>query len=382
LGISLESARRPITWRGWGIGAVWLSPIYPTPDADLGYDISDYLAVDPRFGTLEEFDRLLAALHERDIHLILDLVPNHTSDQHPWFIESRTGPESPKHDWYVWRDSRPDGSPPNNWESYFGGSAWSYVEPPGKWYLHSFDRGQPDLNWENPQVRRALLDAMRFWLDRGVDGFRVDGLWLLGDHDFPRIASRIGPERARLAHMLLLTLRGTPTWYYGDELGLPNPNPPATLTMIDPQASTAPERDRLIARTPMQWTSGPHAGFSKVEPWLPIVTDDPDFTVERQRDDPESVLSFVRTLIDLRKRTPALSVGTYRSLPAPPEVFSFQRPHPDGTVQVYLNFGDVPREVRLPRGSRVLLSTAGTKIAERPSSTRMTLAAYEGIMVA
>ncbi|MGH2555675.1 MAG: alpha-amylase family glycosyl hydrolase, partial [Actinomycetota bacterium] len=177
----LAGIREKADYLAWlGIGAVWLSPIYPSPDADLGYDISDYLAVDPRLGTLEEFDAMLAAMHERGIRLVLDLVPNHTSDQHPWFVESRIGPESPRHDWYVWRESRPDGSPPNNWESYFGGPAWTYVEPPGKWYLHSFHRGQPDLNWENPLVREAMQNVMRFWLGRGVDGFRVDVLWLLG----------------------------------------------------------------------------------------------------------------------------------------------------------------------------------------------------------
>ncbi len=482
-----------------GIGAVWLSPIYPSPDADLGYDISDYISVDPRFGTLEEFDSLLAALHERDIRLILDLVPNHTSDQHPWFVESRSGPGSPKHEWYVWRESRPDGSPPNNWESFFGGPAWSYVDPPGGWYLHSFDRGQPDLNWDHPQVRRAVQDVMRFWLDRGVDGFRVDVLWLLskdpelrdnpmnpewkeglspwlrllrensedgprshefarllrsvvdeypdrvmigevvlpparavayhgkrleeahlphnfaltelrtwsadeiravvesyehllpprawpnwllGDHDFPRIASRVGPERTRLAHMLLLTLRGTPTWYYGDELGLSNAIlPPGTLTTIDPQAATTPERDRLIARTPMQWSPGPYAGFSKVEPWLPVASDDPEFTVQRQRQEPESVLTFVRALINIRRRTPALSVGTYRSLPALPEVFSFEREHPDGAVQVHLNFGAESREVRLPRAGRILLSTANTKANDAPGASRVGLRPYEGVIV-
>jgi alpha-glucosidase len=482
-----------------GIGAVWLSPIYPSPDADLGYDISDYLTVDPRYGTLEEFDALLAALHERDIRLILDLVPNHTSDQHPWFIESRSGPESPKHDWYVWRESRPDGSPPNNWESYFGGSAWSYVESPGMWYLHSFDRGQPDLNWENPDVRRALQDVMRFWLDRGVDGFRVDVLWLLskdpelrdnpvnpdwgeglspwlrllrensedgpraheyarllrsvideypdrvmvgevvlpppravsfhgdrldeahlphnfaltelpawtadeirtvveeyerllppgawpnwllGDHDYPRIASRVGSERTRLVHMLLLTLRGTPTWFYGDELGLPSAHfRPAALTTIDPQASTAPERDRLIARTPMQWSTEPHAGFSQVEPWLPLASDDPAFTVERQRGEADSALNFVRALILLRRRTPALSIGTYRSLPAPPDVFSFERGHGDGTVHVHLNFGDAEHAIGVPEGSRFLLSTAGTKATDAPEAPRVLMRPFEGIIV-
>jgi alpha-glucosidase len=493
----LSGIREKAEYLAWlGVDAIWLSPIYPSPDADMGYDISDYRAIDPRFGTLEDFDRLLAGLHERDIRLILDLVPNHTSDQHPWFLESRSGPQSPRHDWYVWRESRPDGSPPNNWESYFGGLAWHFVEPPGKWYLHSFDRAQPDLNWENPEVRRAMQDVMRFWLDRGVDGFRVDVLWLLGkdpelrdnpvnpdwreglppwlrlrrahsedgpraheyvrllrsvvdeypdrvmigevvlpperavayhgadldeahlphnfaltevqrwtaeeiravvdgyesllparawpnwllgDHDFPRIASRVGAERVRLVHMLLLTLRGIPTWYYGDELGLPNTSfPPARLPLVDPQTGTSPERDRLIARTPMQWTPGLHAGFSETEPWLPLASEDTELTVERQREDPGSVLCFVQALIDLRRRTQALSIGSYRSLPAPDDVFTFDRWHPDGAVQVHLNFSDGTREVVLPRSGRVLLSTAG---AAADTSTRLTLRPYEGVIV-
>ena len=496
----LEGIRVKADYLEWlGIGAVWLSPIYPSPDADLGYDISDYLTVDPRFGTLEDFDALLAALYGRGIKLILDLVPNHTSDQHPWFVESRSGPESPKHGWYVWRESGPGGSPPNNWESYFGSPAWSYVEPPGTWYLHSFDRGQPDLNWENPEVRRAMQDVMRFWLDRGVDGFRVDVLWLLskdpelrdnpvnpewndglppwlrllrqnsedgpraheyarllrsvidefpdrvmvgevvlpparavsfhgerleevhlphnfaltelatwradeirtvvreyerllppgawpnwllGDHDFPRIASRVGPDRTRLALMLLLTLRGTPTWYYGDELGLANAHfQLSTMTVIDPQASTSPERDRLVARTPMQWSPGPHAGFSRVEPWLPLASDDPAFTVERQRESPDSVLNFVRALIHLRRRTDALSIGTYRSLPAPPDVFSFERGHPDGAVQVHLNFGDREQEIGVPLESRMLLSTAGAKAMDAPDTPRVVMQPWEGMII-
>jgi len=496
----LMGIREKVDYLAWlGIDAVWLSPIYPTPDVDLGYDISDHLSVDSRLGTLEEFDRLLAALHHRDIRLILDLVPNHTSDQHPWFLESRRVSESPKRDWYVWRDPRPDGSPPNNWESYFGGSAWSFTEPPGKWYLHSFDRAQPDLNWDNPQVRRAVQGVMRFWLDRGVDGFRVDVLWLLskdpelrdnpvnpdwgeglppwlrlvransedgpraheyarllrsvvdeypdrvmigevvlpparavtfhgkhldeahmphnfalaeqrnwtaneiravvddyesllppgawpnwllGDHDFPRIATRVGAERVRLAHMLQLTLRGTPTWYYGDELGLPSARfSPDRTTLIDPQASMSLERDRLVARTPMQWTTGRHAGFSEVEPWLPLASDDPQLTVERQMEAPGSMLNFVRTLIDLRRRSPALSIGTYRSLPSPSDVFSFERRHPDGAVQIHLNFGDLTREVQKPKQGRVQLSTRGATIPDAPESYRIKLRANEGVMV-
>jgi alpha-glucosidase len=496
----LAGIREKADYLRWlGVDAVWLSPIYPTPDADLGYDISDYRAVDPRLGTLEDFDGMLAALHERGIRLVLDLVPNHTSDRHPWFLESRSGPESPRHDWYVWREARPDGSPPNNWESYFGGSAWHFLEPPGKWYLHSFDPGQPDLNWDNPQVREAIQDVMRFWFDRGVDGFRVDVLWLLGkdpdgrdnpadpdwheglgpwrrfrrvhsedwpsaheyarllrsvveeypdrvligevvlppaqavtyhgakldeahmphnfaltelrtwsadeiraiveeyesllpagawpnwllgDHDFSRIASRVGPERMQVVHMLLLTLRGTPTWYYGDELGLPDANLSLErATLIDPQAASAPERDRLRARRPMQWSPGPHAGFSPAEPWLPIASEDPMLTVDHQRSDPGSTLSMFRSLLDLRRRTPALAVGTYRALPAPPDVFAYERRHPDGAVQIHLNFGDRSREVAVRRPGNILLSTTGAREPGAPVESRATLRPHEGVIV-
>jgi alpha-glucosidase len=496
----LAGIREKVDYLHWlGIDAVWLSPIHPTADADLGYDISDYQAIDPRLGTLRDFDDLVETLHERGIKLVLDLVPNHTSDQHPWFIESRSGPESPRHDWYVWRTSRPDGSPPNNWESYFGGSAWRYAEPPGEWYLHSFDPAQPDLNWGNPAVRGAITDVMRFWLDRGVDGFRVDVLWLLGkdpqlrdnavdpgwregdapwrrlrrvhsedhpsahgyarllrsvvdeypervligevvlpparavayhganldeahmphnfaltelrawtadeirsiveeyeslmpsgawpnwllgDHDFSRIASRVGPERVRLAHMLLLTLRGTPTWYYGDELGLPDAHlPPARAALVDPQAATAPERDRLVARTPMQWSPGPGGGFSRSDPWLPLASEDPALTVEHQRSDPESTLNLFRSLVALRRRMPALSVGGYRSLPAPIDVFAFERVHPEGTVQIHLNLGDLSREVTLQRSGRILLSTIGGRDPDGFGESRIMLRPHEGVII-
>ena len=476
-----------------GVDAVWLSPIYPSPDVDLGYDISNYVDVHPALGTLGDFDRLVTALHQHDVRLVLDLVPNHTSDKHPWFVESRD-PSSLRHDWYVWRDGMPDGAPPNNWVSYFGKPAWDYLEPPGKWYLHSFDPGQPDLNWDNPDVLAAIHDAMRFWLDRGVDGFRVDVLWLLGkdpelrdnprdpewheglptrlqlvrrysedgpdahararslravvdeypdrvmigevvlpperavayhgemldeahiphnftltelrewsadevrsavdayealvprgawpnwllgDHDFSRIATRVGPDLLRVTHMLLLTLRGTPTWYYGDELGMQNAIVPGGHPLADPQAFGAPGLDRLPARSPMQWSSGPNAGFSTVEPWVPIASNDPALTVEGQRDDSASMLSLFRSLVRLRRETPALAVGAYRSLPAPTEVFSYERTHPDGAaVQVHLNFGDEHREIEPPGGAEVLLSTipgAGA-VATR-------LRPYEGVVV-
>ena len=157
-----------------GVDAIWLTPIYRSPFRDLGYDISDYCSIDPAFGSLESFDKLLAALHKEGIRLILDLVPNHTADDHEWFIESRSSPDNPKADWYVWADAAEIGGPPNNWLSRFGGSGWEWCEARRQYYYHSFLVEQPDLNWRNPQVRAAVADLMRFWLDRGVDGFRVD----------------------------------------------------------------------------------------------------------------------------------------------------------------------------------------------------------------
>jgi len=157
-----------------GIDAIWLSPIYPSPDVDFGYDVANYVDVDPRYGTLEEFDTLVEVAHQYKIKIILDLVLNHTSDQHPWFIESRKSMDNPYHDWYMWHDPSPTGGAPNNWLSWFGGNGWEYDKNLGQYYFHMFYKQQPDLNWRNPEVRKAMLDVYRFWLDRGVDGFRMD----------------------------------------------------------------------------------------------------------------------------------------------------------------------------------------------------------------
>ncbi len=190
-----------------GVDAIWLSPIYPSPMADFGYDISDYTAIDPRFGSLEDFDELLAATHDRGLKLLLDLVPNHTSDRHPWFLESCSSRDNPKRDWYIWRDPAADGGAPNNWLSEFGGSAWEFDSRTAQYYCHTFLREQPDLNWRNPQVRDAIYDVMRFWLECGVDGFRLDAIWyLLKDPQFrdnprnpdyrPRPAAKSEPDPA------------------------------------------------------------------------------------------------------------------------------------------------------------------------------------------
>src|SRR5262249_1998491 len=176
----LSGILRRVDYLSWlGVDAVWLSPIYPSPMADFGYDVADYVDIDPLFGRLGDFDRLVRALHERCIRVILDFVPNHTSDQHPWFREARSSRHHARRDWYIWRDPR-DGKAPNNWLSVAtGASAWEYDPPSGQYFYHAFLAEQPDLNWRNPEVRRAMYEVMRFWLDRGVDGFRVDTIWRL-----------------------------------------------------------------------------------------------------------------------------------------------------------------------------------------------------------
>src|SRR5918994_1015648 len=275
-----------------GVDAVWLSPIFPSPMADFGYDICDYTNIDPLFGTLKDFHELRESAHALGLKLLLDLVPNHTSDQHPWFVESRSSRDSPKRDWYIWRDPAPDGGPPNNWISDFGGSSWEWDETSGQYYLHAFLKEQPDLNWRNPEVRAAMLDVMRFWFDRGVDGFRIDVLWhlikaeglpdnpqnpeyrpnwVIASHDYPRIAAKLGEAQARVAAMLLLTLRGTPTLYQGDELGIGKVDIPPHQVR-DPKELREPGigLGRDPSRTPMAWDGSLNAGFTTGEPWLPL----------------------------------------------------------------------------------------------------------------
>ena len=438
-----------------GVDAIWLSPVFPSPMADYGYDVADYCGIDPLFGDLAAFDRLLNAVHARGLKLLLDFVPNHSSDQHPWFVQSRSSRTDPKRDWYIWRDAKPDGGPPNNWISDFGGSAWEWDAATGQYYLHAFLRQQPDLNWRNPAVKAAMLDAMRFWFDRGVDGFRIDVLWhivkaegfpdnppnpywrpgiterdrliqrhstdqpeahaiaaemraladsygervligeiflpndaharwygtperpqvhlpfnfqlienewdaatlratiaayeaslpphgwpnwVIGSHDAPRIAARIGEAQARVAAMLLLTLRGTPTLYQGDELGIGQVDIPPQRVR-DPQELRQPGlgigRDR--SRTPMPWDTSPHAGFSTAEPWLPLNPDWPARNVAAQAGDPTSMLALYRRLLALRRAHPALSVGDFRLLEAADGVLAYERRDGGEVLRVALN---------------------------------------------
>jgi alpha-glucosidase len=479
-----------------GADAVWISPIYPSPMIDFGYDVVDYCGVDLIFGTLDDFDRLLAEAHARGLKVILDFVPNHTSDRHPWFLESRSSHQNPKRNWYIWRDPAPDGGPPNNWLANFGGSGWNFDATTGQYYYHAFLKEQPDLNWRNLEVREAMYSALRFWLDRGVDGFRVDVLWLLikderfrdnppnpawqphqaginrliqrysadqpeihdvvremravldgyadrvligeiylpverlvayygwdmkgahlpfnfqliftawtapaisrivaeyevalpdggwpnwvvGNHDQKRIATRVGPAQARVAAMLLLTLRGTPTLYYGDELGLENvPIPPDRVQ--DPWEKNEPGLGlgRDPARTPMPWDGSDNAGFTTGVPWLPMSADHASRNVAVLAADGRSILSLYRCLIALRRQRAALHAGRYVPMHAEDEIIVFERHHDgEAPLLVALNLGSRPQRLALSGDAakaRLLLSTEldrdgemiGTVLALRPA---------------
>ncbi|USI71445.1 alpha-amylase family glycosyl hydrolase [Sphingomonas morindae] len=462
-----------------GVDAVWLSPIFPSPMADFGYDVADYCGIDPRFGTLADFDRLIAAAHARGLKLLLDFVPNHSSSQHPWFLESRASRDNPRRDWYIWRDPAPGGGPPNNWISDFGGSAWTWDDATGQYYLHAFLKEQPDLNWRNPAVRAAMMDVLRFWLARGVDGFRIDVLWhmvkaeglpdnppnpdyrpemgemhsllqlhstdqpevhaiaaemraiadhystpgaervligeiylpvvrlmryygaapgegvhlpfnfqlieaawnaralsrliadyeaalpahgwpnwVLGNHDRARIASRVGPDQARVAAMLLLTLRGTPTLYYGDELGLEDvPIPPERVQ--DPRELREPGLGlgRDPVRTPMPWSAAPGAGFTTGAPWLPLNPDWRTRNVAAQAEDPNSMLRLHQALLALRRAYPALATGDFIGLEADGDILAYERRLGAERLVVVLNLGGWPARFDCEGPVRPLLST-------------------------
>lgn len=463
-----------------GVDAIWLSPIFPSPMADFGYDVADYCGIDPRFGTLADFDALLAAAHDRGLGLLLDLVPNHTSDQHPWFRESRSSRDNPKRDWYIWRDAGPDGAPPNNWISDFGGSAWQWDEATGQYYYHAFLKEQPDLNWRNPDVRAAMMQVLRFWFARGIDGFRIDVLWhlikhadfpdnprnadwkegepeyarvhqlystdqpevhgiahemraiadeygarvligeiylpveklvtyygtpaapgvqlpfnfqligahwdareiagriaryeaalppggwpnwVLGNHDRPRIATRIGAAQARVAMMLLLTLRGTPTLYYGDEIGMEDVPIPPDLVQ-DPRELNEPGigLGRDPVRTPMAWDASPYAGFSSAAPWLPLHADWAVRNVAAQRADPASMWRLTQKLLRLRHEHAALSLGDYHGMDAGGDVLAYERRLGADRILVVLNLGGKPQPFAIPEwaeGLAVLASAQG-----------------------
>jgi alpha-glucosidase len=487
-----------------GVDAIWLSPFYRSPMADWGYDVADHTDVDPLFGDLDTAQRLIDAIHARDMRVIVDFVLSHTSDQHPWFQESRSSVDSPQRDWYVWRDPRSEGTPPNNWLSVFGGSMWTLDEHTGQYYRHTYLDQQPDLNWRQPEVQEAMFDVARFWLDRGVDGFRVDAAhqmmkdpeerdnppappdyprpykdmaeydefvhlydlghpdvhevhrdlrkvldsypterfaigevhifdlpewasyygealdqlhmpfnfhlmacdwdastlratieavlwnippggwtnWLMGNHDEIRMASRLGDADARLAAMLLLTLRGTPFLYYGDELGMREAGIPQA-EMVDPWGANVDYLGRDGERTPMQWEPGPNGGFSsdpQVEPWLPIGPQADERNVQTELADPNSMLNLYRRLLYLRRRSTALRRGSWLAHPASSdEVLVYRREGDEETVTVALNLSNEPQSVSI-RSGRVALSTTDPERADR-CRDGLDLAPKEGTVV-
>jgi alpha-glucosidase len=487
-----------------GVDAIWLSPFFKSPMEDWGYDIADHTDVEPIFGDLDTAQRLIDQAHERGLRVILDYVINHTSDQHPWFQESRSARDSAKRDWYVWRDPGGDGSPPTNWVSVFGGPMWTLDEATDQYFRHTFLPRQPDLNWRNPEVVDAMLDVARFWLDRGIDGFRVDAAhhmmkdpqerdnppapdnyqrpwkdmgeydefvhlydsghpdvhethrafrrvldgygsdpvsvgeihifdlsewasyygealdqlhmpfnfhlmvtdwdaeslratieavlwnvpvggwtnWPMGNHDESRMATRLGTEHARLAAMLVLTLRGTPFLYYGDELGMTDVDIPEHARK-DSWSADADSAGRDGARTPMLWRPGPTAGFStnpEAEPWLPISPDANDVNVETQLADPGSMLNLYRRLLELRHDSPALRIGSWLSHPESNEaVLVYSREADRQTMTVALNLSAEQRSVSLGSGEVVLSTTDPGRADDTVNG--LSLGPHEGVIV-
>ncbi|KPC53063.1 alpha-amylase family glycosyl hydrolase [Amantichitinum ursilacus] len=483
----LRGIRQRLPYLAWlGVDIVWIPPVYPSPMADFGYDVIDPTAIDPLFGTLEDMDALIADAHQLGLKVIIDFVPNHTSDQCPWFIESRSGRDNPKRDWYIWHDPAPDGGPPTNWFSHLGGRAWTLDKASGQYYMHSFLPEQPDLNWRNNEVQEAVLQQLRFWLDRGVDGFRMDALmhlfkdanfhnnppnpdydpkvhgeheqlmprftldqaevqvviarmralldqydgdrmmlgelylplealiayygadgkgvqlptnsllilqpwkidsirtaileverlvpqfawpnWSFGNHDKQRLATRLGQDQVRLAAMLLLTLRGTPIMYYGDEIGM-HDVPVAPENIRDPFEKRVPNKGfgRDPERSPMRWDASPKAGFTTAEPWLPMGDDVASVNVASAQADPGSLLNLYHHLLALRREEPALNIGRFEAVDAPPTVLAYLREHHGRRLLVALNFGTTPVRFKYPdlQGASVLL---GSHTHERPQA--------------
>lgn len=462
-----------------GVEAIWLSPFYPSPQTDFGYDVSDYRGVDPVFGTLEDFKKMLKSAHARGIKVMIDLVPCHSSDQHEWFKESRSSKDNPKRDYYVWRDPAPDGGPPNNWRSLSGGRAWTFDETTEQYYLHSFLSTQPDLNWDNPLVRREMTDVVRFWFDMGVDGMRIDAIWgiskdpelgddsinpnyhgdpelygafihdhckrgpnfveylrdlaqvcdeyddrqmvfefypdeqlgdiydqyaevmgayptkasaffmehrhmswhaeetrnaiihytnhatkgavpffCLGNHDQPRVVSRLDDERARALNFLNLMMPGVSVVYYGDEIGMENGVLDATQLRdnFSPTNTTADSRD--LERTPMQWNNSKYAGFSDVEPWLPVHENRQTVNVTNQIEQSKSILSMHHKILKLRQAMPILVKGSLEPVDIGNGlILALKRTYEGRRAYILVNFANAEQYAILPEQGRIITST-------------------------
>jgi len=467
-----------------GVDIIWLCPVYQSPNDDNGYDISDYRNIMDEFGDMSAFDELLEGCHQRGIKLIMDLVVNHSSDEHAWFEASRQSKDNPFRDYYIWKPGK-NGGPPNDWQAFFGGSAWAYDELTDEYYLHLFTTKQPDLNWENPKVREEVADIVKFWFDKGVDGFRMDvisliskrpayddmvsdvfedtirqqyangpriheflhelnrnvlskydimtvgegpgitlehgldyvdeareeldmvfhfdhmfidfgpggkfdpkpydlvefknvftqwdeklkgkgwGSIFLGNHDFPRMVSRFGNDKeyheksAKLLAMLLLSLRGTPYIYQGDEIGMTNVAFDTTYDYRDIETinyfksleledknplhflPNVHKMGRDNARTPVQWTDEPNGGFSLVEPWIKSNPNYTEINVEYQERNSKSILNFYREMIALRKANPTLVYGDYESIMNDhPQIYAYRRWDEENEFFVVLNFSE------------------------------------------
>ncbi|HSW87757.1 MAG TPA: alpha-amylase family glycosyl hydrolase [Candidatus Saccharimonadales bacterium] len=485
-----------------GIDAIWISPMYKSPMEDFGYDVSDYCDIEPMFGTLKDFDELIKKAHKKNIKIIMDFIPSHTSSQHPWFIESKSSKDNSKRDWYIWKDPKEDGTVPNNWLSVFGGSRWEYEKKTKQYYLHTFLLDQPDLNWRNPEVQKAMFDVLHFWLKKGVDGFRVDAFdhmykdalfrdeppnpkykkgnddpfesqlhirttqqpelytmiknfneivsayegdkfivtesyvdlpalvklyqagtkqhapfnfqfislpweakvykefidefdkqigeqylptYVLGNHDRSRVSSRIGQNGARVAALLQLTVRGVPTIYNGEEIGMEDSIIPENKVQ-DPFEKNVPGMGlgRDPERTPMQWTSGEYAGFSEVEPWLPIPETAKEINAAVEDNDPKSMLQLYKILLRIRRISNPLLFGTYTSLPVTnTHVFAYVREYEGEKILIVLNFSDNEQTVTLPyTNAEIIINTfLDKKSGEKIAITEFSLQPHEGYLL-
>ena len=489
-----------------GVDAIWFSPFFKSPMADFGYDVSDYCDIHPLFGTLDDFRELLDKAHKRQIKVMIDFVPNHTSDEHPWFIDSKSSKTSDKSDYYVWRDPKHDGTEPNNWQSIFGGSAWEFDPARGQYYLHTFLKEQPDLNWDNPRVRKEMQNILKFWFDMGVDGIRADAVrWIskdaqfrndppnpkfkpgpladnygsvihkysrfgkdlfrylreltdvvaqyddrimifedypddeigavrdqylgfysinpevsmpfnftgigapfsaevysdfisdfqgmltskhmpvycFGNHDQPRLASRVGGEQARAVALMQLTLPGLPVVYYGDEIGMKNvPIPPDMIQ--DPVELQKPGlgQGRDPERTPMQWDATATAGFSGGKPWLPVSETSVAYNVASELFEPDSYLALYRRMLKLRTQLDVLRHGDYEVFgDQEDDTFVYARRLEGEHVFIAMNFSDQQRTAKLPHGGKVLCCTHPVDYPEVGVTGEVFLRPYEAALI-